>query len=66
MAQRRVFTKSKLPAFVQATLAEYTFNERTAYLLKLDDSKMLIKEVSKPSGFPSADQLTVYFYIEVY
>ena len=66
MATRVVKTRSKLPSFVQVTLAEHTFNERTSYLLAYDDKQLRIKEVSKPSGFPYAEQLTMEFYIEIY
>ena len=66
IAHRRVSTRSKLPAFVQATLAEYTYNKRTSYLIERTDSSMRIKEIMKPSGFPYAEQVRINYYIEVY
>ena len=57
-------TKSKLPAFVASTLAESTFNAKTAYLLEMSDSHLLFHEVSQPSGFPYADQVSLDFIIE--
>ena len=46
MAKKRVFTRSKLPSFVQYTLAEHTFNERITDLLAYTDSELRMKEVS--------------------
>lgn len=51
---------------MQATLAEYIYNKRTTYLLKKTDSTLLMKDISRPYGFPYAEQLTLMYYTEIY
>jgi len=66
MAQRRTLTKSKLPAFVQATMAEFSFSERISYLMSKTEQKLILKDVTRSSGVPYSDSFIIYCITEVY
>lgn len=42
IAQRRIATRSKLPAVFSATFADYIYNERTSSLLVKTDERIVI------------------------
>ena len=55
IAYRHNKSRGEVPPFARAlNLADAIINDRTTYLIKKSDDAIVMKDISKPSGFPYA------------